>query len=472
MAVDLRQTHFRFGIEELLEATHGWHAAEDVNASLLEGTTFLLRFTEQESGATAAANTDAQFQYNRNGLGWNNITTTSAVARAVASVAFANGDACTKRLSGTGTFEASGAGCTEDGSSGGAANDIAASGNSETECAIQIIATDVVPGDTIQFRFTSPDWAVTYTVTPTLTVSSGNVAVTPGVASLATSSFAPTILTPIMVTPGTASLVTATFAPTINIAAGGITVTPGMASLSSTIYAPAVVLGMVVVPSTSSLATSSYSPSIEIDIVVVPPQAVLSLTTFAPSPAVGTVIAPSTASLSTTPLAPSILVGTAVTPGTASIATARFAPSVEIDVAAAPPTQALTLAAFTPSIILGTVVTPGVLTLTTGTFAPTVAITENTILDVGAAVLTVGTLVPTILIGTAVTPSTMSLSMVSLAPSIELAVLITPSTLALVLVAFAPSRPTGESFAETLSAKLGKAEADIAVLRAKRTIAL
>lgn len=37
MPVDLRQTHYRFGIEELLEATHGWHAAEDADTSLVPG---------------------------------------------------------------------------------------------------------------------------------------------------------------------------------------------------------------------------------------------------------------------------------------------------------------------------------------------------------------------------------------------------------------------------------------------------
>jgi hypothetical protein len=170
MATDLRQTHFRFGVDELAESTHGWYATEDTNAYLPVDTTFLLRFTEQESGGTAAANTDAQFQYNKNGAGWVDITTSSVIVKAVAAAAFTNGAACTKRLSGTGTFETSGAGCTEDGSSGGPANDIVASGNSETECGLQIVGAQVARGDTIQFRFTSPDWAVTYTVTPTATV--------------------------------------------------------------------------------------------------------------------------------------------------------------------------------------------------------------------------------------------------------------------------------------------------------------
>src|SRR3990170_2429057 len=172
MATDLRQTHFRFGKDDGTESSHTFWQLEDVNHTQLISAdwTFLLRFTEQETGGTAAANTDAVFQYNKNGAGWVNITTTSSVVKAVAVGAFTNGQNCTKRLSGTGTFETSAAGCTEDGSSGGPSNDIAASGNSETECGLQVVAADVAHNDTIQFRFTSPDWAVGYDVTPTLTV--------------------------------------------------------------------------------------------------------------------------------------------------------------------------------------------------------------------------------------------------------------------------------------------------------------
>src|SRR3990167_6432746 len=146
MATDLRQTHFRFGKDDGTESSHTWWQLEDVNHSQLLSAdwTFLLRFTEQESGGTAAGNTDAQFQYNKNGAGWVDITTSSLVVKAVAVGAFTNGQDCTKRLSGTGTFESSGDGCTEDGLSGGPQNDIVASGNSETECGLQIVGADVM----------------------------------------------------------------------------------------------------------------------------------------------------------------------------------------------------------------------------------------------------------------------------------------------------------------------------------------
>src|SRR3990167_7933256 len=136
VAVNLHASHFRFGNDDGTESGHTFKANLDTNISLDEGSTFLLRFTVQNTGSTAAGNTDQQFQCALN-VG-----------------AFTNGQACTKRLTGTGTFETSGAGCTEDGLSGGNANDIAASGNSETEAGLQVVATDVAAGDVITFRLT------------------------------------------------------------------------------------------------------------------------------------------------------------------------------------------------------------------------------------------------------------------------------------------------------------------------------
>lgn len=166
----LTQSHFRFGKDDGTESTHTFWQLEDINHSqeITANWTFLLRFCEQVT--TAISNVDAQFQYNKNAAGWVNITTTSSVVKAVAVNAFTDGQACTKRLSGTGTFETSGAGCTEDGLSGGSANDIVLNGNSETEAGLQVVFADVVNGDTIQFRLTSPDATMSYAVTPTLTI--------------------------------------------------------------------------------------------------------------------------------------------------------------------------------------------------------------------------------------------------------------------------------------------------------------
>lgn len=196
MAVNLHTTHFRFGIDELAENTHGWYANEDVSpgAGVIPlDTVFLLRVNVQETGGTAAGNVDNVFEFRINGGTWTALTTTSVGPRAVAAAALTNGGNCTKRLSGTGTFESTGAGQTEDGTSGGNANDIAASGCSETECGIIIDSADVSGNDTIEFRLTSPDFSITNDIIPTvvvpvtgytLTADSGSYAHTGTAASL------------------------------------------------------------------------------------------------------------------------------------------------------------------------------------------------------------------------------------------------------------------------------------------------
>lgn len=171
----LTLSHYRFGINELAESTHGWHAAEDANPAqgvIAVDVPFLLRFCVQ-ANATGLSNVDNEFQCRKNGGAWQNITTTSTVVKAVAVTPLTEGGNCTKRLSGTGTFESSGAGQTEDGVSGGAANDIVASGNSETECGLQIVGADVAHGDLVEFRLTRDGGVLldTYSVVPALTVS-------------------------------------------------------------------------------------------------------------------------------------------------------------------------------------------------------------------------------------------------------------------------------------------------------------
>lgn len=166
MATDLRQNHFRFGYDDGTESTHTFIAAQDTVTCLALDTTYLLRIIVQESGGTAAANTDWTWQYKLNGGSWTAITTSSSVARAVTPNAWANGAHCTNRLSKSGTFESSGAGCTTDGTAGGTANDIAASGCSETELAFQLRSADVAYGDVVYFHVISPDFTVTNNVNP------------------------------------------------------------------------------------------------------------------------------------------------------------------------------------------------------------------------------------------------------------------------------------------------------------------
>lgn len=168
----LTLSHFRFGVNELAESTHGWLAGEDANINLPPAQPFLLRFCTQ-ANATGLNNVDHEFQYRLNGGAWTNITTTSNVVRTGSTTVFTNGQDCTKRLSGTGTFVTNNDGCTHDGTSGGTNNDITANGCSETEIGIQILAASTALGDVIEFRLTRDGGLLldTYAVVPTLTVA-------------------------------------------------------------------------------------------------------------------------------------------------------------------------------------------------------------------------------------------------------------------------------------------------------------
>jgi hypothetical protein len=309
MAVNLHATHYRFGINELAETTHGWHAAEDANPAqgvISVDTTFLLRFTVQETGGTIASNTDQQFQCALNGGAFQDITTTSTIVKAVTTTVFANGADLTKRLSGTGTFESSGDGGTHDGLSGGPQNDIAASGNSETECALQIVSADVANSDVVTFRLTSPDFTVTNDVTPTLTVSEAapivvlpstlamtltgatpvvaiteNVTVSPTALAMTLTGAVPAVATPIVVAPSVLAMTLVGAIPDVTVGAG-MQVTPGPLALAWTGAVPAIETPIAVNPAALALALSFATPAVATPVAVAPTAASLALTFATP----------------------------------------------------------------------------------------------------------------------------------------------------------------------------------------------
>lgn len=176
----LTQSHYRFGIVEPDQSSHGWYAAEDTNVNRVAGANgqFLLRFCVQ-ADATGLNNVDFEFQrrHSRGGSvisDWANINATSStVVRTGTNNVFVNGQDTTKRLSGTGTFVTNNDGCTTDGTTGGNNNDIPANGNSECEIGLQILSADTQAGDLIEFRLTRDGGTLlnTYAVTPAVTVA-------------------------------------------------------------------------------------------------------------------------------------------------------------------------------------------------------------------------------------------------------------------------------------------------------------
>ena len=181
----LTQAACHFGEASGTEANYRVLAAQNFGVSLPPGRAILARIGVQATGGVAHANTAWQWQYEHTPKAtgtpsaWTNVTTTSAVVRTGATAVFADGANCTQRITGlTGTFEASGAGCTHDGSAGGAANDIAANGNSETLIGLQVINADTAVGDTIRLRLLANGSPLgTYSQFPTILVAANILSV-------------------------------------------------------------------------------------------------------------------------------------------------------------------------------------------------------------------------------------------------------------------------------------------------------
>jgi hypothetical protein len=170
----LNQQFYRFGIDELAENTHGWLAAQDtpITRSATDASTFLLRILIQASGGVAHSNQTVTWQYQKNGGGYTNLTTTSSNVKAVTTSVFTNDGNPTSRLTGgTGTFESSSSTLTHDGVTGGANNDIVSNGYCETEIALQLVPADLVQGDVLEFRVTTTTAITTYVATPMLVVT-------------------------------------------------------------------------------------------------------------------------------------------------------------------------------------------------------------------------------------------------------------------------------------------------------------
>lgn len=280
--------------------------------------------------------------------------------------------------------------------------------------------------------------------------------VTPGAASLTTTTFAPTVSLSDnkTVTPGVASLTLTPLAPTV-AATAHQTVTPGTVALTLTPQTPTVTASdhQTVTPGTASLTLTPQTPTVGVsdNQTVTPGSASLSLTPQAPAVAVSNNIAvtPGTASLALTAFAPSTILSDhqLVTPGVAALTLTPYAPTVTggAGVTVTPGTAALSLTAFAPTTVLSDhqLVTPGVASLALTAFAPTVTGGAGFTVTPGAASLALTAFAPTVTLGgnQTVTPGTAALALTAFAPDMVLSdhKFVTPGTASLVLTAYAPT---------------------------------
>ena len=480
MPVDLRTTQYRFGIDELAENTHNWHAAQNANPAqgVINGaTTFLLRFGVQEAGATAAANTDFQFQVAKNGGAFQNITTSSTIVKAVAATALTDAGNCTQRLTGlTGTFESSGAGQTEDGLSGGANNDIAASGNSETECGLQVVLADVVNGDVLTFRLTSPDFTITNNVVPTLTVAE-SVSVTPTVGGLTLTGVAPSLKLDGFLTPAVGALAAAgqplIRGPAIYTLSGRLTLSlydpmPGTGSVGLTGLQPTVqnsgAGGTSLTPAVGALTASGVQAATFATYSATPSAAALTLTGTLATAIAATFLTPSVGSLTLAGVAsrmdltirPAVgaaaLAGAAprmdlaITPSVGSLTATGTQSALRTPVQITTAAGALGLTGFNPNLggAIGITATTGALTAAGA--APTRRIDAFVTPSVGALTATAAPPTVTATALVTLTPSTGTLTATATAPVVDFpatSVTATPGAAALGLAGQTPTVTSG-----------------------------
>jgi len=158
-----------------------WKAALNTSASLDAGTNYRVRVRLENTGS--ADGTAFKWQYNRNGAGWNDITTTSSVVKAVNSTYFADGDHCSELLTGSGTYKTVNASADETGvftlSSTLDTNQAV-----EAELCFSIVTLDVINNDSLQIRVVYSTGALeAYTNTPTITVIAAGATTALGIAA-------------------------------------------------------------------------------------------------------------------------------------------------------------------------------------------------------------------------------------------------------------------------------------------------
>lgn len=226
----------------------------------------------------------------------------------------------------------------------------------------------------------------------------------------------------------------------IGVAGSGTTVTPGVATLTLTTFAPTVTTSnnQLVTPGVATLSLTGLAPQLKSQINT--GLATLTLTTFAPSVTIGVRAVPDVATLTLTTYAPQIK--SQINTGLATLTLTTFAPQVNLKVV--PNTTNLTFSTFAPTVSVSNnqSVTPGVATLTLTTFVPTVATSNNQVVTPSLVALTLTTFAPTVTgtAGITATPDLATLVLSGYAPLVEIGVgqLVIPDVATLIITTYAP----------------------------------
>ena len=162
----VNQWAFRGRNDDGNETTATWKAALSTNWSQTVNENFRVRIGVSVSSGTFSP-PGVYLQYNLNGAGWNNVTTTSSVVKGTDSTHMTDGAATTEQLAGPDSF-VSGL-YSETGQTG--ADSVAFLQETEYEFCCQILSSDVANGDTVQLRVTNLGTPISgYPAVPSITV--------------------------------------------------------------------------------------------------------------------------------------------------------------------------------------------------------------------------------------------------------------------------------------------------------------
>ena len=167
------QIAFQYRDDDGSETAATDRQAVNTNDTLELDTNYRMRIGVQgtHTGGSGSFDLTPAFQYNVDGLGWNNITTTSANVRAFASGLphFTDDDATTEQLLQSQTFVA---GHMDDDGSTTLVN-LSETEESEFEICFQLRSADLSGGESVEIRIVDSGVALnTYTATPSITVAS------------------------------------------------------------------------------------------------------------------------------------------------------------------------------------------------------------------------------------------------------------------------------------------------------------
>ena len=257
---------------------------------------------------------------------------------------------------------------------------------------------------------------------------------------------------PQLILPPAASLALTSYAPTVATTANVTSEVP-LATLTVTTYAPSVIATdtqLVEVPA-ASLTVTAYAPTVSISnpVVVAVPAASLSVTTFAPSvlTTANVIVDVPAASVTLTEFTPTVLATANVKSEVpaASLTLTAYAPTINTvaSVLVQVPAASLSLTTFAPTVsaIANILVEVPKATFTLSTFAPTINVAANKLVEVPLAALSLSTFVPSVAVTDhkIIAVPKAELTLTAFAPSVLANTVIQIPKAAITLTAYDPS---------------------------------